>query len=128
MIDNPDLLTTEEKLKLSLYHTVSKICHQTGQDNSVVGEFSFSKDANELISELIWKKLESFSLDLELFAKNRKQSTINIEDIRLLVRKNASMKEHVDNMILVNGLEKKQRSSRAAEPSTSTELKQSDDS
>ncbi|KAK7874042.1 hypothetical protein R5R35_004593 [Gryllus longicercus] len=56
------------------------------------------KAATDLISELIWKKAKRIAEDLELFAKHAKRSTINADDIKLLVRHNEKLKEDLSKL------------------------------
>ncbi|KAG8304895.1 hypothetical protein J6590_083339 [Homalodisca vitripennis] len=86
-----DSLSVEEKLKLACYYEVSKICKFVCENNTLLGELQIDKQAKQLIAELIWKKLKIYAEDLEAFAKHAKRSTINAEDVKLLVRRNPSM-------------------------------------
>ncbi|XP_046678821.1 centromere protein S-like isoform X2 [Homalodisca vitripennis] len=93
-----DSLSVEEKLKLACYYEVSKICKFVCENNTLLGELQIDKQAKQLIAELIWKKLKIYAEDLEAFAKHAKRSTINAEDVKLLVRRNPSMVEHMTKM------------------------------
>ncbi|XP_075237233.1 centromere protein S-like [Lycorma delicatula] len=109
MMNNPSLLTVDEKLKASFYYSVSKISKSVGNNNTVIGPFNIDKDAIELIAELLYKKLELYSEDLEAFAKNRKQSTVNVEDVKLLARRNPQLKEHLSTFIVKNLSDKNEK-------------------
>lgn len=95
---NPDTMTTEDKLKLACYFEVSKISKFVCENNTLLGELEVDKNAKQLIAELVWKKLQVYAEDLEAFAKHAKRSTINAEDVKLLVRRNPSLVEHVTKM------------------------------
>lgn len=58
-----------QKLKLTTYYAVSKTCDELGKDNTLLGPFTVSKDAKELITEFIMNKMELYAEDLEAFAR-----------------------------------------------------------
>lgn len=58
-----------QKLKLACYCEVSKICKYVCENNTLLGELEIDKAAKQVIAELIWKKLQVFTDDLEAFAK-----------------------------------------------------------
>ncbi|XP_054281575.1 centromere protein S-like [Macrosteles quadrilineatus] len=103
--------STEEKLKLACYFEVSKISKFVCENNTLLGELEMDKNAKQLIAELVWKKLQVYAEDLEAFAKHAKRSSINTEDVKLLVRRNPSLVEHVTKMAedLVSSKETKKK-------------------
>lgn len=58
-----------QKLKVACYFEVSTICTYVCENNTLLGELNIDKQAKQLITELIWKKLQVYSKDLEAFAK-----------------------------------------------------------
>ncbi|XP_014252816.1 centromere protein S-like [Cimex lectularius] len=86
-------LSTDEKLKLTTYLAVSKTCDDVGMNNTIFGKFTVNKDAKQLITEFIWKKMQCYATDLEHFARHAKRSKINYDDIKLLFRYNEKILE-----------------------------------
>ncbi|KAF4525255.1 hypothetical protein B566_EDAN012790 [Ephemera danica] len=89
-----DNLTHEQKLKVSVFNDVRKICEEVGQTTKM----SFSRKSMDLISELVWRKLKIYGEDLEAFSKHAKRATINSDDVKLLVRRNASLRAHISKI------------------------------
>ncbi|KAK9887334.1 hypothetical protein WA026_022002 [Henosepilachna vigintioctopunctata] len=80
-------MSTEHKVKHTIYSTSRKICREVGSEIGV----EYEPEALDLISELVFKKLISYGTDLEAFQKHAKRSTINADDVKLLVRRNNSL-------------------------------------
>lgn len=89
-------LTETDKLKLTVLCDVKKICQEVGQGLST--KVNFEKPAMELIAEMVWRKVEDYGSDLELFARHAKRTTINADDVKLLVRRNECLKEKVSKL------------------------------
>ncbi|CAB3261246.1 unnamed protein product [Arctia plantaginis] len=85
-------LSSTQKIRAALHRDVRAIsketCHFLGLE--------ISKPAMEIIAELVYKKLSIYGVDLEAFAKHGKRSTINTEDVKLLVRRCPSLKTHLN--------------------------------
>ncbi|KAK3930278.1 Centromere protein S [Frankliniella fusca] len=88
-----DSLSETDKLKLTVLCDVKKICNEVGSGLSQ--RVSFEKQAVELIAEMVWRKVQDYGTDLELFARHAKHTTINADDVRLLVRKNECLKDRI---------------------------------
>ena len=86
-------LSETDKLKLTVLCDTKKICREIG--DGLKKKVSFEKQAYELIAEMVWRKVEDYGSDLEQFAKHAKRTTINADDVKLLVRKNPSLKERI---------------------------------
>ncbi|KAF2900458.1 hypothetical protein ILUMI_05728 [Ignelater luminosus] len=84
--------TLEQKLKGAIYSDTRKICREVG----IYLNMEYESNALDVIAELAWRKIQSFSTDLESFQKHAKRSTITADDVKLLVRKNDSLKELVE--------------------------------
>ncbi|CAG9786585.1 unnamed protein product [Diatraea saccharalis] len=63
----------------------------------------------EIISELVYRKISVYGSDLEAFAKHAKRSTINSEDVKLLTRRNPSLKAHLNALVLPSSAVKDKR-------------------
>ncbi|KPI99307.1 Centromere protein S [Papilio xuthus] len=88
-------LTKSQKLRASLHRDVQAICKETCHNLGL----DITKPSMEVIAELVYKKLSIYALDLEAFAKHAKRSTINSDDVLLLVRRNPSLKAHMSGLI-----------------------------
>lgn len=106
---NFDSLTESDKLKLTVLCDVKKICNEVG--SGLTQKVTFDKQSVELIAEMVWRKVQDYGTDLELFARHAKHTTINADDVRLLVRKNESLKERITKISeeLSSGSSKKKR-------------------
>ncbi|KDR15492.1 centromere protein S-like isoform X2 [Zootermopsis nevadensis] len=104
-------LSHEEKLRLSVLRDVSKICQEVGGQIKM----ELEKDVINLIGELIWKKMRVISQDLEHFAKHAKRTTINAEDVKLLTRRNPSLRATVCEMADKAAKKKRQGKEKATE-------------
>ncbi|XP_044754612.1 centromere protein S-like isoform X1 [Coccinella septempunctata] len=82
-----------QNAKHNIYSTSRKICREVGDEMGV----EYEANALDLIAELAVKKLSLYATDLEAFQKHAKRSTVNADDVKLLVRRNDSLKELVDN-------------------------------
>nr|CAD7450312.1 unnamed protein product [Timema bartmani] len=60
-----DNLSHEQKLRITIYSEVRKICLEAANKTNQ----NLDKEALDLIAELVWKKLRTLSQDLEHFAK-----------------------------------------------------------
>ncbi|XP_047991714.1 centromere protein S-like [Leguminivora glycinivorella] len=98
-------LSPSQKVRASLHRDVRGICTETlhllGMD--------MTKPAMEIVAELVYKKLKIYGTDLEAFAKHAKRNTVNSEDVKLLVRRNTSLKSHLNKIQPSNPLTKDKR-------------------
>lgn len=56
-----------QKLKLTVLCDVKKICQEVS--NGLTQKLTFEKQACELIAEMVWRKVQDYGSDLELFSK-----------------------------------------------------------
>ncbi|XP_023727199.1 centromere protein S-like isoform X2 [Cryptotermes secundus] len=78
-------------------------------------KMELDKDAVSVIAELVWRKMCVISQDLEHFAKHAKRSTINAEDVKLLARRNPSLRAIVCRMADDAVKKKRQNKEKATE-------------
>ncbi|XP_019872415.1 centromere protein S [Aethina tumida] len=90
-------MSSEQKTKHVIYNTARKICKEAGSKFNM----EYTQDAQDLIAELTYKQIQLMGFDLEAFQKHAKRSTINTDDVKLLVRRNDSLKEMVDAKVQV---------------------------
>ncbi|CAH1378673.1 unnamed protein product, partial [Tenebrio molitor] len=83
------------KLKHSVYCTARKISREVGTSFGL----EFEPDVLDLIAELSWRKLTLYTSDLGAFQKHAKRSTLTSDDVKLLVRRNDSLKELMEEKL-----------------------------
>ncbi|XP_068633606.1 centromere protein S-like [Battus philenor] len=88
-------LTKSQRTRATLHRDVISICNEACH---LLG-LEMTKPAMEIIAELLYKKITVYGLDLEAFAKHAKRSTINGDDVKLLVRRNPSLKTHLSGIL-----------------------------
>ncbi|XP_055938376.1 centromere protein S-like isoform X1 [Argiope bruennichi] len=84
----------EENLHMSLHYAVGKICNENAEGLKV----KFSKEFIGTLADLTFRQTGIFAEDLEMFAKHAKRTTINADDVKLLVRRSKTLQEHVNKM------------------------------
>ncbi|XP_041378312.1 centromere protein S-like [Gigantopelta aegis] len=89
-----DELDRAQRLKAAVHYTVLQICRDVEADLDV----TINKQLIAALSETTWRQCESFSQDLELFAKHAKRTTVNPDDVKMLVRKAPNLLQHISNM------------------------------
>ncbi|XP_059472415.1 centromere protein S-like [Neocloeon triangulifer] len=87
-------LTNEKKLKLALVLEVRKVIEEVSENM----KFTFTKESMNLITELVWKKMQAAGSDVEAFSKHAKRTTVNPEDVKLLARRNPILKNYLAEM------------------------------
>ncbi|CAL1266967.1 unnamed protein product [Larinioides sclopetarius] len=113
----------EENLHTSLHYAVGKICNESAEGLKV----KFSKEFIGTLADLAFRQADIFAEDLEMFAKHAKRTTINADDVKLLVRRSKSLQEHVSKMaeeLSANSLKTKgkKKKNEIGEPSHVIEL------
>ncbi|KAI8436581.1 hypothetical protein MSG28_010108 [Choristoneura fumiferana] len=109
-------LSTSQKLRASLHKDVRAICTESLH---LLG-MTMTKPAMDIVAELIYRKLSVYATDLEAFSKHAKRNTINSEDVKLLVRRNPSLKTRLNTIQASNpGAKDKRRKTVATTNSTS---------
>lgn len=88
------VLSVRQRLKAAVHYTSLQLCQETEDKYGV----SISQQVVAAISETVWKQAESFAVDLELFAKHAKRSIINADDVKLLVRRNPCLLQHIQGL------------------------------
>ena len=85
----PDFFITsiEQELRAAVGLTVSDICSQLKTELGL----DFSPEVVAALTALTVEKNKRSAEDLEAFAQHAKRSTINVEDVKLLTRRNAAL-------------------------------------
>ncbi|XP_026327595.1 centromere protein S-like [Hyposmocoma kahamanoa] len=113
-------LSNVQKIRAAIYRDVKAISSETLHFLGL----EMTKSATDVTAELVYKKLLMYGADLEAFSKHAKRSVINVEDVKLLVRRNPSLKEYLNKISPTNSTPKeKRRKTKAPE----TLQKKSDD-
>ncbi|XP_063592589.1 centromere protein S-like isoform X1 [Penaeus indicus] len=104
-------------LKAAVHFTVGRTCEEVGAELGL----SFTKQVIATLSEVTCRQLQTYTADLEAFAKHARRTTINCDDVKLLVRRNSHLADHMKEM--ADGLEeaggKKERKKRGRKPKAS---------
>jgi len=106
------------KLKEAFHYTVGKMCEEQEMNTEV----KFGKRIVSTINEIAWRQLKSISKDVEAFSKHGKRSTVNLEDVKLLVRRNEELKAKLETTATVNTEENKAKRKKKSEPAAAAEF------
>ncbi|XP_041979320.1 centromere protein S-like isoform X2 [Aricia agestis] len=109
-------ISPRQKNRAALLRDVRSICTETCH---LLG-LDITKPSTDVITELVYKKILLYGSDLEAFARHAKRSTISTDDVKLLVRRNPSLKEHLGS-ISSNTAVKKQRRKTTNKPEKAVE-------
>ncbi|OWR41394.1 hypothetical protein KGM_214080 [Danaus plexippus plexippus] len=109
-------LTADKKVRVALHRDVNKICTDTCHYNG----FSINSGPMAIVAGLVYKKLITYGLDLEAFAKHASRSTITTDDVKLLVRRNPSLLKLVRSKSKIAQVQKR----RISTPNSKLESKQ----
>ncbi|XP_030753236.1 centromere protein S-like [Sitophilus oryzae] len=90
-------MTTEQKIRQTISNTAKKVTNEFGINSNI----EYSADALNLIGEFVVNQLGMYANDLETFQRHAKRTQITVDDVKLLVRRNDSLKEFVDEKIKV---------------------------
>ncbi|CAO3566168.1 unnamed protein product [Mortierella alpina] len=78
-----------ERLKAAIWYAVGEICESQRAELNVV----ITPQLIASLAELVFAQAETLGKDLEKFARHAKRSTINVDDVKLATRRNASLYE-----------------------------------
>ncbi|CAH0715732.1 unnamed protein product, partial [Brenthis ino] len=102
-------LSISQKVRAALHRDVRAICVETCHCMGL----DITKPANAIIAELVISKIALYGSDLEAFAKHAKRSTINSDDVKLLVRRNPALKARLIKLCGDNAPKEKRRKTTA---------------
>eukprot|EP00920_Eleutheroschizon_duboscqi_P027329 GHVT01066908.1.p1 GENE.GHVT01066908.1~~GHVT01066908.1.p1 ORF type:complete len:140 (-),score=15.65 GHVT01066908.1:393-812(-) len=92
--EDADKLLYTQRLKAAVHYTVGKICEDEAADLDV----TFSRQFIAVLAEATFKQCQVMAKDLEQFAKHAKRTTINADDVKLLIRKSPALLDHINSM------------------------------
>ncbi|XP_045163868.2 centromere protein S-like [Mercenaria mercenaria] len=90
--ENFEQLTHCQRLKAAVHHTTLRVCKESVEGKDV----ELNRMVVAAISEATWKRFETWATDLEMFAKHGKRSTVNADDVKMLIRKSPKLLEHIN--------------------------------
>ncbi|KXJ10513.1 Centromere protein S [Exaiptasia diaphana] len=90
-LESDEALAYQQRIKAALHYGVGRICEQVGEENGL----QYSRQFIAALTETTYRQCESFAVDLELFAKHAKRTTVNCEDVKLLARKSPALFQHI---------------------------------
>ncbi|QKX55084.1 uncharacterized protein TRUGW13939_02176 [Talaromyces rugulosus] len=85
--NNEESVALEERFKSALWLAIGKIVDEETIELGVNATPQFIG----ALTEMVWAQIETVSQDLEAFAKHAGRSTININDVMLLARRNEGL-------------------------------------
>ncbi|XP_031574714.1 centromere protein S-like [Actinia tenebrosa] len=113
-----ETLAYQQRIKAALHYTVGRICEQIEIENGM----QYSRQFIAALTETTYRQCESFAVDLELFAKHAKRTTINRDDVQLLARKSPALAKHIkslsDEIAATNEAEKANKKTKRAKTKT----------
>jgi len=89
--DEYQQLVKSQRLKAAVHYTVGLIAVEAEQETGL----KFNRHLIAAISESTCKYTQTMARDLELFAKHAKRSTINTDDILMVVRKTKTLSDYM---------------------------------
>ncbi|KAJ3294667.1 hypothetical protein BCR33DRAFT_712633 [Rhizoclosmatium globosum] len=93
-LDPPE---TEESLRLqaSLHYSVNKIIkHILAENNS---DATVTPQFVHAVATTVWHQCNSMAVDLDAFSKHGKRTQVNAEDVKLCVRRNQALVDHLSD-------------------------------
>ncbi|XP_033757576.1 centromere protein S-like isoform X2 [Pecten maximus] len=93
-------LQHKQRLKASIHHTVVRICTELVEEDE--SGISMNNSVKAAIAETTWRYIQDITQDLEMFAKHAKRSTVNADDVKLLLRKCPKLLEHISSIHQTN--------------------------
>ncbi|CAF1011533.1 unnamed protein product [Rotaria sordida] len=81
------------RLKVALHAACGKICEQLQIQSNV----TVDKQVVNAIGDITFQQIETFCQDLDVFSKHGKRTTINVDDVRLLCRRNPGLLDKIDD-------------------------------
>ena len=83
---------TSIRLKSALYYTIGKILESETKKH----DKSFTKEYLACLTDLVSDQCASFARDVEAFSRHGKRTTVNMDDVKLIARKNDGLVKCLD--------------------------------
>ncbi|BFZ23752.1 hypothetical protein BsWGS_26791 [Bradybaena similaris] len=88
-------LDKEQKLKASMYHSMKQIAKEVEEEMGV----PISAQVLATLSETLAHQVEVYATDLENFAKHARRTKVNVDDVKLLARRNGTLLQHLNSKV-----------------------------
>lgn len=106
MEDNDEMnnqrVQINHRVEAALHYSIGKICEEKSTENDMM----YSKPFTACLTKTIVSMGELFANDLESFSRHAKRTTITVDDVKLLVRRNKELAEKLNEHCLKFNLEK----------------------
>ncbi|KAM3589738.1 Phosphomannomutase 1 [Umbelopsis sp. WA50703] len=83
-MSNPDNQDQQQRLKSAVWYTVGRIAEVEAENTGKTASAQFIAS----LADVVYKQMETLALDVEMFARHGKRSTISMEDVKLCARRN----------------------------------------
>lgn len=90
------------RLEAALHHTVGKICETKSEET----DFTYSKSFIACLTKTVVSIGDLFASDLESFSRHAKRTTITVDDVKLLSRRNRALSRKLNEHCFQYNLEK----------------------
>ena len=78
---------TSIRLRSALFYNLGKMVElETKKENK-----TFTKEYLACLNEVVCQQMSSFASDVEMFSKHGKRTNVNMDDVKLIARKNESL-------------------------------------
>eukprot|EP00037_Helgoeca_nana_P006977 m.63818 g.63818 ORF g.63818 m.63818 type:complete len:117 (-) comp17815_c0_seq3:3802-4152(-) len=105
----------EERLKSAVGYTVGLIVKDFEEKSEGP---TFSKRTISLLGDLVYRQTETAAVDLQLFARHAKRTTVTMEDVKLISRRSDTIHDHVSEVgdMLATATKQNRKGKKAAAP------------
>ncbi|CAO3689013.1 unnamed protein product [Umbelopsis vinacea] len=79
--DNQD---QQQRLKSAVWYTVGRIAEAEAENIGKTASPQFIAS----LADVVYKQIETLALDVDMFARHGKRSTVSMEDVKLCARRN----------------------------------------
>ncbi|XP_018022866.1 centromere protein S [Hyalella azteca] len=94
-------MTVEEKvISEAMHYAVGQICQEVGEKIGV----KFTPEVMATIANIVSTQLDVYADDLASFARHARRTIVSTEDVQLIVRRNPSLKAHIEDKAVEYGL------------------------
>ncbi|XP_042242725.1 centromere protein S-like [Homarus americanus] len=92
--DEEEKLNHLQTLKAAIHFTVGRICEEVGAELGL----TYHRKVIATLSEITCSQLEHYATDVEAFSNHARRTTVSTDDVKLLVRRNPQLAEHIKEM------------------------------
>ncbi|CAL1535501.1 unnamed protein product [Lymnaea stagnalis] len=123
--DQMDISNTEnvQSCKAALYYSIKQISKEVEEEMDV----TISPQVLATVSESLHRQIECYALDLENFAKHAKRTNVNVDDVKLIIRRNDTLFRHLSEMAADQTATNKRGSKKSTSKNKRNTREQDDD-